>query len=190
MAHRDTLIKLKDFKADEKVLVVARHHWFVFFRELIGLLLLFFLPFFVVPILGIFVSAGAGIVIPGGVGFFLASLWALILWQMLFARWTDYYYDIWIVTNWRIIDIEQKSFFSRDVATLLNLDKIEDIATRVNSVLGTFLEYGTIQIQTAASHREFIFDEAADPRGVEKVIRKAQEERMKLNAGAHYGGHV
>lgn len=178
-------IKLKDFKPGEKVLVVARHHWFVFLRELIGILLLFFIPFFAVPLLGVFIDAGGGpVAVPDGYGIFFASLWALFLWQMLFSRWTDVYFDIWIVTNWRIIDINQKGFFNRDVATLLDFDNIEDVATQISSVIGTLLEYGDIQVQTAAAAREFIFREADNPRHIEKIIRSAQEERLGLRARA------
>lgn len=183
MARRE--MRLKDFKPDERVLVVARHHWFVFFRDVIGIALLFFVPFFAIPVLGIFIQAGTPTVpIPSGFGFFFASLWALLLWQMLFARWTDFYYDIWIVTNWRIIDIEQKGFFNRDMATLLNLDKIEDVSTRLNSVIGNLLTFGDLQVQTAAAHREFVFKEAADPLKIEKIIRRAQEERLGLTPRA------
>ena len=70
---------------------------------------------------------------------------------------------------------------------MLNLDRIEDIATRINGVIATFLDFGTIQIQTAASHREFIFSEAGNPRMVEKVIRKAQEERAVITGNRHHG---
>lgn len=176
-------MRLKDFKPDEKVLVVARHHWFVFIRDVIGLLLLFFVPFFAIPILGIFVTAGTPTVqIPSGFGFFFASFWALIIWQMLFARWTDYYYDVWIITNWRIIDIDQRGFFHRNVATLLNLDHIEDVTTDVNSIIGTLLNFGHIQVQTAAAKREFVFKEAAHPRKIEKIVRDAQEVRLGLKS--------
>lgn len=172
-------IRLKDFKPDEHVLIVVRHHWFVFLRDIIGILLLFFIPFFAAPILGVFIMAG-GTDIPDGVGFFFASFWALILWQMLFARWTDYYFDAWIVTNWRIIDIDQKGFFNRDIATLFNFDQVQDITTYVDTVIGTLLNFGTVQIQTAAAKREFIFKEVANPRHVERIIRDAQAKFLGL----------
>lgn len=178
-------IKLKDFKPDEKILVVARHHWFIFLRDLIGVLLLFFIPFFAVPLLQPFLDAGGGpVTIPDGWGVFFASFWALMLWQVFFARWTDVYFDIWIVTNWRIIDIDQKGFFKRNIATLLNLDHIEDVTTDIGSVFGTLLEYGDIQVQTAAAKDEFAFKEAGNPRHVEKIIRSAQEERLGLRPKA------
>ena len=177
-------MRLKDFKADEHILVVVRKHWFVFVKTILGLLILFLIPFFFIPFLTIFVAEGGGpVTINAGYGVFFASFWALVLWQMLFAKWTDYYYDVWIVTNWRIIDIDQQGFFNRDIATLLNLDHIEDIKTYVDSVIGTFLNYGCIQVQTAAAQREFIIRNIANPREVERIIRKAQEVRLGLKPG-------
>lgn len=174
-------IRLKDFKSDERVLTVARKHWFVFFIQILGLIILFIIPFFFIPFLTIFIAAGGGpVTIPSGYGIFFASMWALVLWQMLFARWTDYYYDIWIITNWRIIDIEQKGFFKRNVATLLNLDHIEDITTEIGGVFGTFLNYGTLMVQTAAAKTEFFMPNIANPREIDRTIRKAQEARISL----------
>ena len=179
---RETNIRLKDFKPDEHVLVVARKHWFIFLVQVLGLLVLFFIPFFFIPILSIFVTAGGGPVsVPAGYGLFFVSLWALILWQLLFARWTDYYYDIWIVTNWRIIDIDQKGFYRRNIATLLNLDHIEDITTEEEGFFGSLLNYGSLQVQTAASHREFTMPSIGGARSVERIIRDAQEARLGLN---------
>lgn len=174
-------IRLKDFKPDEHVLMVVRHHWFTYFRSVVGLLLLFVVPFFFLPFVSTFVTAGGGPVgIPAGFTLFFGSLWALILWNMFFARWTDLYYDVWIITNWRIIDIDQRGFFYRDTATLLTLEKIEDVTTKVGGVIGTILNYGSVQVQTAAAHREFTIIEVPDPRNVEKVIRRAQEVRLGL----------
>lgn len=180
-------LHLKDFKQDERVLVVARKHWFVFFIQIIGILILFIVPFFALPLLSIFLAAGGGpVAVPPGFGFFFISLWALVLWNMLFARFTDFYFDVWIVTNWRIIDIEQKGFFNRNVSTLLNLEHIEDVTTAVSSILGTFLNYGHLQVQTAAAHREFVIEDVADPRGIERIIRRAQEVRLGLKPGTHH----
>lgn len=178
------MIHLKDFKPDEEILVIARKHWFIFFLQGLGLLIIFLIPFFFIPILSIFVNAGGGAVsIPAGYGLFFMSLWALIVWQLLFARWTDYYFDIWIVTNWRIIDIDQKGFYRRNVSTLLNLDHIEDITTEEEGFFGSLLGYGSLQVQTAAASVEFIMPSIARARNVEQIIRKAQERMIGLKAG-------
>ncbi len=170
-----------DFRDQERVVAVVRHHWWVLFRQIAGLVLFFVLPFFLIPIVFLFASQG-GILpaLPGGTVLFFASAWALIMWNLLFARWTDYYYDIWIITNWRIIDIDQVGFFKRNVATLLTLDHIEDIETNMNGVIGNILNFGHVQVQTAAAEREFNIDDVPSPTWVEQTIREAQQEKIRI----------
>lgn len=180
--EKQNKMRLKDFKPDEHVLVVARKHWFVFLIEMLGLILIFIVPFFFIPIITVFMTAGGGPNIPAAFSLFFSSLWALIVWQLIFERWTDYYYDIWIVTNWRIIDIDQKGFYRRNIATLLNLDHIEDITTEEEGFFGSLLNYGSLQVQTAASQREFVMPSIARARKIERIIRKAQEMRLGINA--------
>lgn len=172
---------LHDFREGERVITIVRHHWFVLFREVFGLVILFLAPFFLIPIaFGIAAQGNSLPPVPGGVVIFFASLWTLILWHLLFARWTDYYYDIWVITNWRIIDINQKGFFNRTVATLLTLDHIEDIETEVTGIIGSLLNFGSIQVQTAAAHVEFHIDDIPNPTEVERTIRSAQEEKIRV----------
>lgn len=172
---------LHDFREGERVISIVRHHWFVLFREVFWLAVLFLAPFFLIPVaFGIAVQGGSLPPVPGGVVIFFASLWTLIIWHMLFARWTDYYYDIWVITNWRIIDIDQKGFFNRTVATLLTLDHIEDIETEVQGVVGSLLNFGNLQVQTAAAHLEFRITDIPNPTAVERSIRGAQEEKIRV----------
>lgn len=172
---------LEDLRPEEHVIFVARHHWWWLIERIIGILILFFIPFFFIPILNIFLTAGGGpIEIPAGFGFFFASLWSLILWQMFFAKWTDFYYDTWIITNWRIVDIDQRGLWNRDVATLFDLDYIQDISTRTDSVIANLLGFGDIKVQTAAADTEFKLQSVSNPRKVEKIIRDAQEKMINL----------
>ncbi|MBX9765390.1 hypothetical protein K2X83_01995 [Patescibacteria group bacterium] len=171
---------ITDFKSDERVIAVIRHHWFVLFRSVFGIALLFVLPFFILPIFwAIAVQGGSAPGIPGGVVLFFSSMWALIMWNFLFSKWTDYYFDIWVITNMRIVDIDQKGLFKRNVATLLNLDHIQDITFELMGVIGNLLTFGNITIQTAAVHREFRMTEVPAPGRVVQTIREAKIEKMR-----------
>ncbi len=177
---------LNDFKDNEQVVAIIRHHWFVLLREVFGLIILFLAPFFLIPIaFGIAVQGGNVPAISGGVVIFFGSLWTLVIWNLLFARWTDYYYDIWVITNRRVVDIDQKGLFNRSTATLLTLDHIQDIEAELNGVIGNLLNFGDVTIQTAAAHREFIFQEVSSPNGVVKIIRDAQHESQKELGSLH-----
>lgn len=175
-----TVLGFADFRDEERVVAIVRHHWWVLFREIGGLAVLFVVPFFLVPIAFSFFSAEGAPSVSGGVILFFSSWWLLVVWNLLFARWTDYYYDIWIITNWRIIDIDQQGFFKRNVSTLLTLDHIEDIETSTSGIIGNLLNFGHIQVQTAATEREFNIDEVPNPNSVEQIIRSAQEEQIRV----------
>lgn len=73
---------------------------------------------------------------------------------MIFAAmFTNYYLDILIVTNQRIIDIEQLGLFARDV-TSAPLQNVEDIKVEVIGILPSLFDFGNLHIQTAAAMRE------------------------------------
>ena len=179
-----TVLGFNDFRDGERVIGVVRHHWWVLFTQIALLAIFFIAPFFLIPIVFLFASQSGVPQISGGVVLFFTSLWTLIIWHLMFARWTDYYYDVWIITNWRIIDIDQQGFFKRNVATLLTLDHIEDIETQSVGVIGNLLNFGHVQVQTAAAEREFNIDDVPNPTGVEQIIRLAQEEKLRV-FGAH-----
>lgn len=174
-------MKLRNMREGEVIVLVVRKHWFVLFRELVVITILFLIPFFFFSFfLGFLAQGGTAPTLPPAIGFFFASFWTLILWNVLFARWTDYYYDVWIVTSQRVIDIEQKGLFNRDVATLFNLNYVQDVTTVLTGFFGNILGFGKLQVQTAASKDEFVMYDIADPVRVEHLIREAQRKYYPL----------
>ncbi len=99
----------------------------------------------------------------------LFAVWILFLWISLFIKLTNYYLDSWIITNKRIVDIDQKSLFSRSTATL-NMDKIQDVRVEVGGLLRTILGIGTLHIQTAGSETVFVIPDATSPEKVKNII--------------------
>ncbi len=165
-------------EGEEKRLEIHKH-WFVFFVQALGLIILFILPFIFIPIAGSLIQqGGAAVAISAGIVLFLSALWSLVMWCKLFAIWTDYYLDVWIVTNRRIIDIDQIAFFHRDISTILELGKIEDVKTGQHGFFSTLLDYGDIQVQTAGTRDEFVMHGIAHPRSVEQVVRQAMRESI------------
>lgn len=176
-----TVLGFADFRDNERVVAIVRHHWWVLFRDTVGIAILFLVPFFLIPIIfGAVVQSGNMNAVSGGAILFFSAAWTLVMWNLLFARWTDYYYDIWIITNWRIIDIDQQGFFNRKVSTLLTLDHIEDIETDTAGIVGSLLNFGYLQVQTAATEREFFIKDVPNPNGVDQIIRAAQEEQLQV----------
>lgn len=164
-----------DYETGEKVLKQVRKHWLPFLLELIFIVFLALVPLLV------FVFAPETLVeqvsdgLTGNINvlfIFFYLLWLTVLWMVLFYVWTDYYLDVWIVTSHRIIDIEQKGFFNRQVSSF-RLDRIQDITISINGLVPTMFGFGNIHVQTASADQNFIIPNASDPEGVKKLILEA-----------------
>jgi uncharacterized membrane protein YdbT with pleckstrin-like domain len=158
------------FEDNEYVIHTARKHWFVFASRFIILLIAVLIPVAIVPLLNLlnFVDASKAEFINLIYSFFYV-VYVLIIWIWGFMMWTDYYLDITVITNKRIIDMDQKGLFSRQTSTM-RYEAIQDVTTEVNGIIHTVMNFGNLYIQTAATTKEFILDNIADPNLAKEII--------------------
>ncbi len=172
------MIKLE---TGEQIITIVRRHYFVMFTSLITIALVALLPLVLLEMVMsgfISIDGDIGILITRTLGewkFFAYSIWLLLLWVMFFIEWTDYYLDIWIITDRRIIDIEQRGFFNREV-TSFSYDYIQDITVETRGLIPTLLKFGTLHVQTAGQHREILIRSAAYPERVRSIILGLQKK--------------
>lgn len=107
------------------------------------------------------------------------SLWLLVLWIVFFIEWTDYYLDIWVLTDRRIIDIEQKGFFHREV-TSFRYEQIQDITVETRGLIETFFKFATLHIQTAGHQRDIIIKDAHYPEEARTLILRMQQKAKAI----------
>lgn len=98
--------------------------------------------------------------------------WIFFVWNGIFIIWTDYYLDVFVITNKNLINIEQKGFFSREVA-VLSLNKIQDITTELHGFIQTAINYGDIRVQSAGKEKEFVLHDINRPEFVRSKIKEA-----------------
>ena len=163
----------------EEVILVVRKHWIVLLPYFLNIALMCLLPIifyiFVIPyVLPAFLED------PYNRLFLLLSIiYYGFVWIVIFTVWTDYYLDIWIVTNERIIDVEQIGFFNR-VISELDLKRIQDITSSVHGMLPTMFGFGSIHVQTAAEEGKFDLKSVPHPvtirRKITKLYRAAREK--------------
>lgn len=143
------MLKLRE---NEKTLLVLHKHWFELTGPVITFLILLIIPPIVLSFLPLFTGSLDETTVTAVTNFLLA-LYIMILILFLFLFWTDYFLDMWIITNERIIDIEQQGLFNRDIAEI-PLRHVQDVTIEIHGIVETFLKFGTIKIQTAGE-REF-----------------------------------
>lgn len=173
-------IQLED---SEKVLQVVRKHWFIIFSELFSIFLMALFPFLIIFVYNVLpenlhiFSIPDVHVVPTVV--FATCAWMLLTFLVGFTIWTNYYLDIWIITDRRIIFVDQRSFFNRNVS-MFRLERLQDIEIKMVGIIPTFLNYGTLIAQTAG-HFESNFASYGlpDPRGLQATIQRAMDARLK-----------
>lgn len=167
----------------EKIIVGLRKHWFIFFIETFGL--------FIAGVIPVALSPWARVVLEpsfpafsasqiNSVTIFALAAWLLLLLFVFFVLLTTYYLDIIVVTNERIIDIEQLSLFSRDIA-VTSLHNVEDVKVEVLGILATIFKFGNLHIQTAAETKEFVVRGVRHPEYARTMIMGAYQEAIKRN---------
>ncbi len=176
--HLSHFIKQKSYEHVEHVL---RRHWITFLPVLFSFLVMLVVPVAVYfGIQYLFPALLEGPIITPILTLFGS---AFILYSLLFfyIQFIDYYLDLWIVTNDRIIDSEQKGLFARTV-TELELFQIQDVTTHVKGLFGTIFKYGDLVIATASNTNTIIFHDIPNPELVrQELVRLAEADRSYHN---------
>lgn len=107
--------------------------------------------------------------------------WYLILTGFAFESFLKWFYNIYIVTDERIVDIDFVSLIYRRISSA-KIDNIEDTTAASSGVLASLFDYGKVIIQTAAEKREFEFSGIPHPTKVTTLINELilEEEREKV----------
>lgn len=154
---------------EEKIIKIVRKHWFTLVPFGIMLFLLMLLPT-LLPLSSetfpIAISHDTAAPLAG----FAVSIYLLILSIIAFAIWIDYYLDVWIITNTRIIDVEQHGLFNREISEIPRA-RIQDVTIEVRGIIRTLLRFGTIRIQTAGE-REFTINNIPHLEEIKEIIFK------------------
>jgi Bacterial PH domain len=108
----------------------------------------------------------------------------------------NYYLSLQIVTNKRVIDIDQRGIFNREVNEL-PIEKIEDVTYRQKDIFSVLFGFGTVSVQTAAEISSpdrssdsmtggFVFENVPAPAEIHSIIsnlfHKAIEREAHQNA--------
>ncbi|XLQ20653.1 MAG: PH domain-containing protein [Candidatus Moraniibacteriota bacterium] len=166
--------------SDEKILHIIHRHWFNMFVQYIpifGLLTLMAISTIMYPYIFEDFAGGGGKTL----FFFLQTFFLLLIWIYGFIIWFDYYLDIWIITTDRIVNVEQKGLFSRQVSEL-KYNHVQDVSTDVKGFFQTILNYGDVTVQTAAEQSNFIFRSVGDPYKTKSYIMAQIKKKSPTHA--------
>lgn len=156
---------------DEKTLLVLRQHWFNIVTRISVLAVLALLPFIGGIILSDFLTEN------NATAFYwlITSVYLMFVWFRLFYIIFIYLGNLWIITDHRIIDDEQHGFFNRTVSEL-SVTSVQDVTIHVKGFYETFMNFGDIEVQTAATEKKFLIKSVPNPNLVKDIVMKANND--------------
>jgi len=179
--------KLKFFaelRRTEKIFLVLRAHWIIPVAKVVFWIMLL-----------IFVGLAEELIrswiplfneeLPLAIFAIIRSMFVIAAILGIFITWVMYYLNVQIITNERIVDINQKSLLSHQTSEL-NLDRFQDVTTLVVGPVANLFNYGEVRVQTAGEKINFIFNNIPNPHRVAKIILELYENiRAKQNHPRH-----
>lgn len=113
----------------------------------------------------------------------LGSIYYLAIWLFVFSMVLDYYLDIWVITNDRVIAVEQRGLFSRTVSEM-DLWLIQDVTSEISGIGATIFGYGDLSVQSAAEKARFHFKNVHNPNSIRQRILDLADEDRKYHVGS------
>lgn len=164
---------------NEKILKLLRRHPLIFIKDLALFSALALLPVvFYIFSQSFFPDAGEG-EIASVVIILLGSIYYLSVLLIFLTQFTDYYLDNWIITNSRVLNIEQHALFGRTMSEM-GLYKIQDVTSEIKGIIPTLFGYGEVYVQTAGKKERFIFEQIANPHQIrDMLLDLAESDRQK-----------
>ena len=147
---------------DESVVLILRKHWQFLLPTILECIFLLLLPFILsviipnLPNRGLFVFS-----------LFLVSL--LISSSLLIYRYVRWFYNVNIITDQRVIDMDFETLFSHKT-TEARLEKIEDITFKQIGIFSNLFDIGSIYIQTAGAKSEIEFKGIHNPKQAQDIL--------------------
>lgn len=175
-----TLTRLIARKPYEDQIIALRRHGLVLLKSIILYLILAAIPFGIF----IFLRENSPEILSSSFGYpalvLAFSAYELGMLLYLFTMFLDYELDMWVVTNDRLVNIEQHGLFARTVAEL-DLWRVQDVTSDVRGFFPTAFNYGNVYVQTAGAVERFALEQVPHPHEVRKIILEMADIDRKFH---------
>ncbi|MBI4592115.1 hypothetical protein HY733_01570 [Candidatus Uhrbacteria bacterium] len=142
----------------------------------------------VVPLFWKFVLASLWIVLPF---FFLFPLWRLGIWGVvaffvwlasgifvllrLYLMWVR---TVFLVTDMRVVDYDQRGFFHR-VVTEARFEQIDEVSVRVKGMGATLFRYGTLQLKLHGAAADIEIEYVKKPEQLSSLVNDLRGQALQ-----------
>lgn len=164
------MLNLQNMRAWEVVEKVIRRHWIAFLPHLlyIIILIIFIISFYVFSWGYIPLNIVHLIIIP----ILMISILGI------FISWMNSELDMYVITNKRIIWIDQVAFLDRGISEC-SLKDVQEVNSKTKWILWNIFNYWSLTIQTASSTSEFHMSIVPDPQQCARLVLNIVDNNKK-----------
>ncbi len=159
---------------EEKIVLLLRRHPITLIPWGLLIILMIMVPYFISKV---FVLT----LLPAN--FLLISLltWYLLTFAFAFERFLTWFFNVGILTDERVVDINFPSLLYRDISEV-KTDKVQQVSTKTGGYIRSLFNFGDVLIQSAGEIPEIYFDAVPNPEQVSRIINDLmfEEEQEKL----------
>ncbi len=159
----------------EQIILLLRRHAITNVPWITITLVLFILPLLVPTILSI-TNQNLFFLIPDNFLLIYLLLYYLIVIGYALLSFVLWFYNLGLVTNYRVIDIDAVNFTSKNVAATAIHDIVDVEYTQRGFLQNTF-DYGNVFMQTAGTNENFEFDLVPQPAVVADIVSDLIREK-------------
>lgn len=142
---------------DEEILLLLRRHFITNIKWIIAAIIMVFAPSTLK-----FLEINFLTTLSNNLRVVVSISWYLVIVIFIFENFLNWYFNVYIITNKRIIDIDFWGLLYRNVSEA-NLKNIQDVTYSVSGFYQTVFNYGDVIVQTAAERPEFDFGSVPNP---------------------------
>jgi hypothetical protein len=150
----------------EKVILLIRAHPITFIPWIVVSGTLFIIPFILNIFLFGFLSNSEVI--------FINILWYAALYSYVFVNILSWLFNVGIVTNERVLDIDYNYILYKEVTGTI-IDDVVDVTAQTSGFIRTFFRYGDVFVQTPGSNHNIEFLKVPQPGEVVSLINQLME---------------
>ncbi len=160
-------IKFETQELKEEIILLMRRAFITNIPWIFFVVFLLLLPFVIIPVL---VNVDLlPFALPITYRVILVLYWYLGIFGLFLVNFFDWYFNIYILTNRRIIDIDFIGLLYKTLSSA-DLQRIEDVTYKQTGFFSSFFNYGDVVIQTAGSEPNFEFLAVGKPDELVRTI--------------------
>lgn len=171
---------------DEEVIVFERAHFFTNVWLIIIVVILILVP----PALELIPfgnNSPITISLSQETQFVLTLSWYLFVVAYALQRFLLWYFNIYVITTKRVVDIDFFNLFYKQISST-TLDDIQDVTHTRGGVAQLIFDYGNVFIQTAGTVTNFEFHAIAKPNEIQKKLINLLTKKAPSHFKGEHGG--